>query len=48
MRKIKLDPRRHNLPEVIDYAAVQRENRIVMKNVDKWRKKVEALQVWFL
>lgn len=48
MRKIKLDPRRHNLPEIIDYATVQKENRIIMTIVDKWRKKVEVLQVWSL
>ena len=45
MRKIRFDPRRHNLPEVIDYAATKKENSTLTKNVEKWKKKVEAIQV---
>lgn len=45
MRKIKLDPRRHDLPEVINYAAAKREHAALMKNIKKWQKKVEGSEV---
>ncbi|KFM82271.1 hypothetical protein X975_08111, partial [Stegodyphus mimosarum] len=40
MQKIKLDPRRHNLPEVIDYASLKKENAALKESIKKWQKKV--------
>ncbi|GBN15444.1 hypothetical protein AVEN_235856-1, partial [Araneus ventricosus] len=44
MRKIRLDPRRHGLPEVAEYAAVKKENEILKQNIKKWRKKVAVAE----
>ncbi|CAL1262040.1 unnamed protein product [Larinioides sclopetarius] len=46
MRKIHLDPRRHGLPEVAEYAVVKKENEILKQNIKKWRKKVAVAEVW--
>ncbi|GFS66133.1 uncharacterized protein NPIL_188861 [Nephila pilipes] len=40
MRKIRLDPRRHNLPEVFQYAVIKKENESLKKNIKKWQNKV--------
>ncbi|GFY68616.1 uncharacterized protein TNIN_385021 [Trichonephila inaurata madagascariensis] len=40
MRRIRLDPRRHDLPEVSEYALIKRENENLKKNIKKWQKKV--------
>lgn len=45
MRKIKLDPRRHNLPEVVEYAIVKRENEALKKNIKQWKRKVAVAEV---
>ncbi|KAF8770553.1 coiled-coil domain-containing protein 113-like [Argiope bruennichi] len=44
MRKIQLDPRRHGLPEVAEYAVVKKENEILKRNIKKWRKKVAVAE----
>lgn len=46
MRKIQLDPRRHGLPEVAEYAVIKRENEILQQNIKKWRTKVAVAEVW--
>ncbi|XP_035223231.1 uncharacterized protein LOC118195982 isoform X2 [Stegodyphus dumicola] len=45
MQKIKLDPRRHNLPEVIDYASLKKENAALKESIKKWGKKVALAEV---
>jgi len=45
MQKIKLDPRRRDLPEVIEYAAAKRENAVARKNIKKWQRKVITAEV---
>ncbi|XP_071035504.1 cilia- and flagella-associated protein 263 [Parasteatoda tepidariorum] len=41
IHKIKVDPRRHDLPEVFDYACAKRENENIKRNIKTWKKKVE-------
>ncbi|KAG8184069.1 hypothetical protein JTE90_013703 [Oedothorax gibbosus] len=44
MRKIKLDPRRHDLPEVVEYATVKRENEALKRQIKQWKGKVAVAE----